>query len=56
MTRRDRNAPAHLAGLAALVSLATGCPDSNQNPRVLWLAPDGSETRVHLVDQEPDPF
>lgn len=33
------------------------CPsDPTGNPRVLWLAPDMVETRVKLVDQEPDPF
>jgi|SwirhirootsSR2_FD_contig_81_2291052_length_309_multi_2_in_0_out_0_1 hypothetical protein len=31
------------------------CP-SNGNPKVLWLAPDMAETRVKLVDSEPDPF
>ena len=36
-----------------------GCPSSDDpgsNPSVLWLAPDGSETRVKLVDSEPRPF
>jgi hypothetical protein len=34
-----------------------GCPSSEgSNPKVLWLAPDGSELRVKLVDTEPPPF
>lgn len=36
-----------------------GCPSPSPgdgNPKVLWLAPDGSETRVRLVDAEPHPF
>jgi hypothetical protein len=36
-----------------------GCPSPNPsdgNPKVLWLAPDMAETRVKLVDSEPDPF
>jgi hypothetical protein len=33
------------------------CPGSDEaNPRVLWLALDGAETRVKLVDVEPHPF
>jgi len=43
--------------LAALTaSTLAGCPSSDSNPSVLWLAPDGSEIRVHLVDTEPPPF
>jgi hypothetical protein len=48
-----------LLGLfAPLGSLAlAGCPeDPAGNPKVLWLAPDGSETRVRLVDAEPPPY
>jgi hypothetical protein len=34
-----------------------GCPSpSDGNPKVLWLAPDMAETRVKLVDAEPEPF
>jgi hypothetical protein len=32
----------------------TGCTD--HNPHQLWLAPDQAETRVKLIDHEPDPF
>jgi hypothetical protein len=43
-----------LLGLLAL----PGCPSSggDGNPKVLWLASDMVETRVKLVDVEPDPF
>jgi hypothetical protein len=43
-----------LLGLLAL----PGCPgdDHPGNPRVLWLAPDMVETRVKLIDSEPEPF
>ena len=42
----------------ALAVLASGCPSggSGDNPSVLWLALDGSETKVRLVDAEPKPF
>ena len=40
-----------------LGQLLSGCPsDPSGNPNVLWLAPDMAETRVKLVDHEPDPF
>jgi hypothetical protein len=44
--------------IAPLGPLAlAGCPeDPAGNPKVLWLAPDGSETRVRLVDTEPPPY
>ncbi len=42
---------------AFAVGTLAGCPSNNDsNPSVLWLAPDGSEVRVHLVDTEPPPF
>ena len=35
----------------------TGCPSPDSgNPKVLWLATDGDETHVKLVDSEPGPF
>jgi hypothetical protein len=40
-----------LLGLLAL----SGCP-GDSNAKVLWLALNGSETRVKLVDSEPPPF
>ncbi|MDB4963511.1 MAG: hypothetical protein JWP01_3510 [Myxococcales bacterium] len=43
----------------AIVSGAflAGCPsDEEGNPAVLWLALDGSELQVKLVDEEPIPF
>jgi hypothetical protein len=41
-----------LLGLVAL----SGCPSSDGNPSVLWLATDVVETRVKLVASEPPPF
>ena len=35
--------------------LMPGCP-SDGNPHKVWLAPDQMETRVKLIDHEPDPF
>ena len=48
-----------LAGLAGLVGLLplAGCPgDGASNPDVLWLATDGDEQHVRLIDTEPAPF
>jgi hypothetical protein len=43
-------------GLVALSGLP-GCPsDGEGNPKQLWLALDGSETRVKLIEAEPRPF
>jgi hypothetical protein len=40
-----------------LLGVLAGCPSSGgSNPRQLWLANDMVETRVKLVDVEPDPF
>ena len=44
-----------LACSAASLALA-GCPGPDGNPDVLWLAPNGSEIVVQLVDHEPPPF
>ena len=43
---------------AALMTLAVlaGCPSDASNPDVLWLATDGDELHVRLVDSEPTPF
>ncbi len=38
-----------------LLPFLAACP-SDGNPRTLWLAPDMAETRVKLIDHEPDPF
>jgi hypothetical protein len=40
----------------ALVATLAGCPSDDANPAVLWLALDGAETRVRLVDEEPRPY
>ena len=40
-----------------VVSFAlAGCPSSEENPPVLWLALDGRETEVKLAEEEPEPF
>lgn len=44
------------SSLLLLAALA-GCPSSDDgNAPVLWLALDGRETEVKLVEEEPDPF
>jgi hypothetical protein len=40
----------------ASVAMLAGCPSEEGNPSVLWLALDGSELQVRLVDEEPIPF
>ena len=49
---------AGLVGLVGLVTLttSTGCPAGESNPEVLWLALDGDELHVRLIDTEPLPF
>jgi hypothetical protein len=45
-----------LVPLATLVLLAA-CPgDDTANAPTVWLAPDGAETRVRLVEGRPPPF
>jgi hypothetical protein len=51
----------HALCLAAIAM--TGCPGddgppmrTHDNPQVLWLALDGSEVEVKLVDIEPAPY
>ena len=39
-----------------LLGLLVGCPSDDGNPDVLWLALDGSELQVKLVDEEPRPY
>jgi hypothetical protein len=43
---------------AAFMTLAVlaGCPSDPSNPAVLWLATNGDELHVRLVDTEPPPF
>ena len=43
-----------LVPLVAL--LLAGCPSEDTNPKTLWLAPDGSELELQLIDHEPPPF
>jgi hypothetical protein len=33
-----------------------GCPGPDKNPAVLWLAPNGSEVVIQLVDKQPAPW
>jgi hypothetical protein len=42
--------------LAVSVIALAGCPPSVENAPVLWLALDGRETEVKLVDREPNPY
>lgn len=42
----------------AMIALA-GCPGDDPvdgNAQTLWLAPDGVETEVKLIEAEPPPF
>jgi hypothetical protein len=54
---RTASSMATLLGATALAAL-TGCPgpDPTGNPPELWLAPNGSEVVVQLIDHEPPPF
>jgi hypothetical protein len=47
-----RSAIVPLIGLVALA----GCPSDPSNPDVLWLATNGDELHVRLVESEPPPF
>jgi len=40
-----------------LLLVLAGCPSDNEkNAETLWLAPDGAETRLRLIEKEPEPF
>ena len=40
-----------------LLLVLAGCPDDgDKNAPTLWLAPNGSETQLRLVESEPPPF
>lgn len=39
-----------------LAALLAGCPSDPGNPETLWLALDGSELQVKLIDHEPIPY
>jgi hypothetical protein len=45
-----------LLGLLAVAACGGADGPGEPNPKVLYLGLDGSETRVKLVDVEPDPF
>lgn len=44
-----------VVALGALGALA-GCPASGENAPTVWLALDGRETEVKLIDHEPPPY
>lgn len=44
------------AGLLVLAVVLSGCPSDPGNPETLWLALDGSEVKVKLIDHEPTPY
>jgi hypothetical protein len=44
------------APLLLLLSLAACPQDDAENAPTVWLAPDGSEIRVKLAEQEPSPW
>ncbi len=46
----------HSVLLAALATLASCGDDTSGNADVLWIAPDGVETRLKLVEARPSPF
>ena len=51
-----RLAPVISLGLLASLGL-TGCPtEEGTNAPTLWIAPDGAETRLRLVEDRPPPF
>ncbi len=39
-----------------LLAVLAGCPADNTNAPVLWLAPNGTEAKVQLVESMPSPF
>ena len=42
---------------SALLLLLAGCPNPDDgNPDVLWLALDGRETEVKLIENQPSPY
>jgi hypothetical protein len=41
---------------ALTLAVLAGCPSDATNPEVLWLATNGDELHVRLVDSEPPPF
>jgi hypothetical protein len=51
----SRTPSAGLVGLFAL-AISAGCPAGESNPEELWLAHDGDELHVKLVETEPAPF
>ena len=53
MIRRRAGAAARAALSLALLG---GCPSSEENAPTLWLALDGRETEVKLVEFEPEPY
>jgi hypothetical protein len=52
----SRQSRAAAAALALALAFLTGCPDPAGNAQTLWLALDGRETEVKLIDHEPPPY
>jgi hypothetical protein len=43
--------------IVALALALGGCPgEEGENAPTVWLAPDGSEIRVRLIEEEPRPW
>ncbi|MDQ3366507.1 MAG: hypothetical protein M3680_13860 [Myxococcota bacterium] len=42
--------------VVGLGAATISCDDDSENAPVLWLALDGRETQVRMVEQEPEPF
>jgi hypothetical protein len=45
-----------ILGALALLGGLAGCPGPDENAPTLWLALDGRETEVKLVEFEPPPY
>lgn len=57
MMRSTTPAAAIALGLSGVALGVAGCSDDGGgNPRTLWLANDGLEIYVKLVDEQPPPF
>ena len=39
-----------------ILALLAGCPSDDGNPSTLYFAPDGSETRLKLQEDQPNPW
>lgn len=55
MMRGSGSAVLAIAMLGA-ISMLGGCPSPGENAPTVWLALDGRETEVKLIDHEPPPY